>query len=58
MGSEMCIRDRYERSIVPGDYNTMIKKPIDSEVLAYSIGAVDDLGDWLYVKNWRIDLLA
>lgn len=48
----------YERSIVPGDYNTMIKKPIDSEVLAYSIGAVDDLGDWLYVKNWRIDLLA
>ena len=32
----------YERSIVPGDYNAMIKKTIDNEVLIYSIEAVED----------------
>lgn len=45
----------YERDTIPGDYNAMIKKPIDSDVLTYSIGTTDDFGDWLYVKNWRID---
>ncbi len=43
----------YEKDITPGDYNSMIKKVIDSNVLNYAVGSTDDLGDWLYVKNWR-----
>lgn len=43
----------YEKDIVPGDYNSMIKKVIDNNVLNYAIGSTDDLGDWLYVKNWK-----
>lgn len=43
----------YEKDIVPGDYNSMIKKVIDNNVLNYAIGTTDDLGDWLYVKNWK-----
>lgn len=43
----------YEKDIIPGDYNAMIKKPIDNNVLNYAIGMTDDLGEWLYVRNWR-----
>lgn len=43
----------YEKDIVPGDYNSMIKKAIDDNVLNYAIGSVDDANDWLYVKNWK-----
>lgn len=43
----------YEKDIVPGDYNSMIKKVIDDNVLNYAIGSVDDANDWLYVKNWK-----
>ena len=43
----------YEKDVVPGDYNAMIKKPINADVLSYAIGTTDDLGEWLYVKNWR-----
>lgn len=43
----------YEKDITPGDYNNMIKKPIDEAALTYSIGLADDLCDWNYVKNWR-----
>ncbi len=43
----------YEKDVVPGDYNSMIKKVIDKDVLNYAIGMVDDMGDWLYVKNWK-----
>ena len=47
----------YEKDVVPGDYNSMIKKVIDRNVLSYAIGITDDLDDWLYVKNWKcIDL--
>lgn len=44
----------YEKDMVPGDYNSMIKKVIDKHVLNYAIGSADDLGDWVYVKNWKI----
>lgn len=43
----------YERSIVPGDYNSMIKKVIDGNVLGYAIEIADDADEWLYVKNWK-----
>lgn len=43
----------YEKDIVPGDYNTMIKKAIDNNILNYAIETTDDLGDWVYVKNWK-----
>jgi len=43
----------YEKDVVPGDYNSMIKKAIDKDVLNYAIGMADDMGDWLYVKNWK-----
>lgn len=43
----------YEDRIVPGDYNSMIKKVIDENVLSYAIGTADDVGEWKYVKNWR-----
>lgn len=43
----------YEKDIIPGDYNSMIKKVIDKDVLNYAIGLADDMGDWLYVTNWK-----
>lgn len=43
----------YEKDITPGDYNSMIKKVIDNNVLNYAIGLADDMGDWLYVRNWK-----
>ena len=43
----------YEKDVVPGDYNSMIKKTIDKDVFNYALGMVDDMGDWLYVKNWK-----
>ncbi|MCI8858501.1 MAG: hypothetical protein HFI71_03090 [Lachnospiraceae bacterium] len=43
----------YEKDIIPGDYNSMIKKVIDNNVLNYAIGLADDMGDWLYVRNWK-----
>lgn len=43
----------YERNIVPGDYNSMIKKVIDGNVLGYAIEIADDADEWLYVKNWK-----
>ncbi len=42
----------YEKDKDPGDYNIMIKKPIDDIILKYAIGTANDLGDWVYVKNW------
>ncbi|CDA18783.1 abortive phage infection [Ruminococcus sp. CAG:488] len=35
-----------------GDYNTMIKKPIDESCLKLAIGNVDDFG-WESIKQWR-----
>lgn len=43
----------YERNVVPGDYNSMIKKVIDENVLSYAIEIADDADEWFYVKNWR-----
>lgn len=43
----------YEKDVIPGDYNSMIKKMIDKDVLKYAIGLADDMGDWLYIKNWK-----
>lgn len=43
----------YERSVTPGDYNSMIKKVIDENVLYYAIETADDADNWLYVKNWK-----
>lgn len=45
----------YEKDIVPGDYNAMIKKPINKDILNYAIGMADDLGDWTYVRGWRVN---
>lgn len=42
----------YERNIVPGDYNSMIKKVIDKDILHDAIEDTDDWG-WTYVKNWK-----
>ena len=33
-------------------FNSMIKKVIENDVLNYAIGLADDMGDWLYVRNW------
>lgn len=42
----------YEKDMEPGDYNIMIKRPIDSKVLKYAIGTTNDVGEWTYVKKW------
>lgn len=36
-----------------GDYNVMIKRPIDERCLNLAIGIVDDFGEWETVKQWR-----
>lgn len=35
-----------------GDYNVMIKKPIDNYALQFAIGTVNDIGDWEYISRW------
>ena len=36
-----------------GDYNVMIKRPIDEKALQFSIETVNDVGDWVFVKQWK-----
>lgn len=35
-----------------GDYNVMIKKPIDKASLSFAIDSVNDIGDWETVSDW------
>lgn len=46
----------YEKDKSPGDYNTMIKQPIDDSILKYAVDTVSDLGDWTYINNWSTNL--
>lgn len=36
-----------------GDYNVMIKRPIDESCLDLAIGIVDDFDTWETIKRWR-----
>lgn len=36
-----------------GEYNLMIKRPIDESCLKFAIDSVDEIGDWETIKNWR-----
>ncbi len=42
----------YEKDVI-GDYNLMIKRPIDEKCLETAIGIVDDFDKWETVKCWR-----
>lgn len=46
----------YERDQSPGDYNTMIKRPIDRSILKYAVDTANDV-DWTYVSSWASNLL-
>lgn len=35
-----------------GDYNLMIKRPIEESSLQFAIDSINDIGDWENVKNW------
>jgi len=45
----------YERSHTgdgEGDYNVMIKKPIDDASLQFAIESVNDIGEWETIQRW------
>lgn len=47
-------RRMYEnRTDGSGDYNVMIKRPIDESCLNLAIGIVDDFDTWESIKQWR-----
>lgn len=46
----------YEKDKSPGDYNTMIKRPIDNSIFKYAVDTVNDLSEWTYVSNWSANL--
>lgn len=45
----------YEKDKSPGDYNTMIKRPIENSILKYAVELNND-DDWTYVSNWSNNL--
>lgn len=46
----------FEKDKSPGDYNTMIKRPIDDGILKYAVDTANDLVEWSYVRNWSTGL--
>lgn len=50
-------RRTYEKDRTPGDYNSMIKRPIEEAILRYSVDVTNDLVNWLYVKNWALNII-
>lgn len=38
-----------------GDYNIMIKRPIDDSSLRFAIESVNDIGDWESTSKWKND---
>ena len=36
-----------------GDYNVMIKRPIDEYCFKFALGNVDDVNTWDTIKEWR-----
>lgn len=36
-----------------GEYNIMIKRPIDESALHFSIETAEGINEWVYVKKWR-----
>ena len=37
-----------------GDYNVMIKRPIDEKILKFVIGNVNDIGEWETIHKWIV----
>lgn len=35
-----------------GEYNVMIKRPIDEKAFQFSVETVNDVGSWNYIKRW------
>lgn len=51
-------RKAYEKSHEgdpDGDYNIMIKRPIDNSSLRFAVESVNDIGDWETIFKWKAD---